>query len=107
MVVSRAVCLGIPDGLNCAFREPIEPDPFWHGFKKTKPMQTLKIKWISNPAAYDCCYSVGEVCELEAKRAQLLIDAGAAEHYSEPATTETATAKPKAETATAKPQRKR
>jgi hypothetical protein len=70
-------------------------------------MQTLKIKWLSNPAAYDCCYSVGEVCELEAKRAQLLIDAGAAELHSEPGETETATAKPKAETATAKPQRKR
>jgi hypothetical protein len=77
--------------------------------QKTKPMQTLKIKWLSNPAAYDCCYSVGEVCELEAKRAQLLIDAGAAELHSETATTETAASKPqaKAETATAKPQRRR
>jgi hypothetical protein len=72
-------------------------------------MQTVKIKWLSNPAAYDCCYAVGEVCELEAKRAQLLIDAGAAEAYSETAATETAASKPqaKAETATAKPQRKK
>ncbi len=72
-------------------------------------MQTVKIKWLTNPAAYDCCYSIGEVCELEAKRAQLLIDAGAAELHSEPASTETATSKPqaKAETATAKPQRKK
>ena len=66
-------------------------------------MQTVKIKWIANPAGFMHAYSIGDVCEMETKKADLLASVGAIEILE----TETATAKPKAETATAKPQRKR
>jgi len=77
-------------------------------------MQTVKIKWTSNPAGFMYAYSIGDVCDMEQKKAELLASVGAIEIIEaapETATAkpkaETATAKPKAETATAKPQRKR
>jgi hypothetical protein len=68
-------------------------------------MQTVKIKWIANPAGFMHAYSIGDVCDMETKKAELLAQVGAIEIIE--AAPETATAKPKAETATAKPQRKR
>ncbi len=68
-------------------------------------MQTVKIKWIANPAGFMHSYCLGDVCDMETKKAELLASVGAIEIIE--AATETATAKPKAETATAKPQRKR
>ncbi len=68
-------------------------------------MQTVKVKWIANPAGFMHAYCIGDVCDMEQKKAELLASVGAIEIIE--AAPETATAKPKAETATAKPQRKR
>ena len=42
-------------------------------------MQTVKIKWIANPAGFLHAYSIGDVCDMEIKKADLLAAEGAIE----------------------------
>lgn len=42
-------------------------------------MTTVKIKWIANPAGFLHAYSIGDVCDMEIKKADLLAAEGAIE----------------------------